>query len=50
MKKKYALALATAAMVVTQTVGGSLDWFTGTETATNVVTMGIVDISLGQAG
>ena len=43
MKKKYALALAAAAMVGTLAVGGTLAWFTDTETATNVVTMGNVD-------
>ena len=32
MKKKYALALAAAAMVGTLAVGGTLAWFTDTET------------------
>lgn len=50
MKKKYALALAAAAMVGTLAVGGTLAWFTDTETATNVVTMGNVDITLSEAG
>ena len=50
MKKKYALALAAAAMVGTLAVGGTLAWFTDTETATNVVTMGNVDITLSENG
>jgi len=50
MKKKYALSLAAAAMVGTLAVGGTLAWFTDTETATNVVTMGAVDITLKEDG
>ena len=50
MKKKYALALAAVAMVGTLAVGGTLAWFTDTETATNVVTMGDVDITLSEDG
>ena len=46
MKKKLVLSLAAAAMVGTLAVGGTLAWFTDTETATNVVTTGHVDISV----
>ena len=46
MKKKLVLFLAAAAMVGTLAVGGTLAWFTDTETATNVVTTGHVDISV----
>lgn len=46
MKKKLALSIAAAAMVGTLAVGGTLAWFTDTETATNVVTMGNVNISI----
>ena len=45
MKKKAVLALAAAALVGTLAVGGTLAWFTDTETATNVVTTGNVDIA-----
>lgn len=45
MKKKLALSLAAVAMVGTLAVGGTLAWFTDTETATNVVTTGNVDIA-----
>lgn len=45
MKKKLVLSLAAAAMVGTLAVGGTLAWFTDTETATNVVTTGNVNIS-----
>lgn len=45
MKKKAALALAAVALVGTLAVGGTLAWFTDTETATNVVTTGNVDIA-----
>ena len=46
MKKKLVLSLAAAALVGTLAVGGTLAWFTDTETATNVVTTGHVDISV----
>ena len=39
MKKKVALTAAAVALVGTLAVGGTLAWFTDTETATNVVTM-----------
>lgn len=45
MKKKAALALAAVALAGTLAVGGTLAWFTDTETATNVVTTGNVDIA-----
>ena len=45
MKKKLVLSLAAAAMVGTLAVGGTLAWFTDTETAVNVVTTGNVDIA-----
>lgn len=45
MRKKVALSIAAAAMVGTLAVGGTLAWFTDTETATNVVTTGNVDIA-----
>lgn len=50
MKKKVALTAAAVAMVGTLAVGGTLAWFTDTETATNVVTMGNVDILLNEDG
>lgn len=50
MKKKVALTAAAVAMVGTLAVGGTLAWFTDTETATNVVTMGEVDIKLSEDG
>lgn len=50
MKKKLVLSLAAAAMVGTLAVGGTLAWFTDTETATNVATMGKVDITLSEDG
>ena len=37
-------------MVGSLAVGGTLAWFTDTETATNVVTMGNVDITLSEDG
>ena len=43
MKKKLVLSLAAAALVGTLAVGGTLAWFTDTETATNVVTTGNVE-------
>lgn len=46
MKKKVALTAAAVALVGTLAVGGTLAWFTDTETATNVVTTGHVDISV----
>ena len=45
MKKKVALTAAAVALVGTLAVGGTLAWFTDTETATNVVTTGNVDIA-----
>ena len=50
MKKKLVLSVAAAAMVGTLAVGGTLAWFTDTETATNVVTTGKVDIVLNEDG
>lgn len=50
MKKKVLLSLAATAMVGTLAVGGTLAWFTDTETATNVVTVGNVDIVLNEDG
>lgn len=50
MKKKMMLSLAAAAMAGTLAVGGTLAWFTDTETATNVVTTGKVDIKLHEYG
>ena len=50
MRKKVALTVAAAAMVGTLAVGGTLAWFTDTETATNVVTIGDVDIILEETG
>lgn len=45
MKKKAILLIAAAALIGTLAVGGTLAWFTDTETATNVVTTGNVDIA-----
>lgn len=50
MKKKLALSIAAAAMVGTLAVGGTLAWFTDTETATNVVTTGKVDVAILEKG
>lgn len=50
MKKRVALTAAAVALVGTLAVGGTLAWFTDTETATNVVTMGEVDIKLSEDG
>lgn len=44
MKKKLALTAAAVALVGTLAVGGTLAWFTDTEEATNVVTIGNVDV------
>lgn len=49
MKKKVALTAAAVAMVGTLAVGGTLAWFTDTETATNVVTTGNVNISIEES-
>lgn len=46
MKKKMMLSLAAVAMVGTLAVGGTLAWFTDTETATNIVTTGNVDVKI----
>lgn len=50
MRRKVALTAAAVAMVGTLAVGGTLAWFTDTETATNVVTTGNVDIALNENG
>lgn len=50
MKKKMMLSLAAVAMVGTLAVGGTLAWFTDTETATNVVTLGNVNIQWDEDG
>ena len=46
MRRKVALTAAAVAMVGTLAVGGTLAWFTDTETATNVITTGNVDIAI----
>ena len=46
MKKKLALTAAAVALVGTLAVGGTLAWFTDTETATNVITTGYVDVKI----
>lgn len=46
MKKKLGLITATVALGALLAVGGTLAWFTDTETATNVVTTGNVNISI----
>lgn len=50
MKKKVVLSVAAAALIGTLAVGGTLAWFTDTETATNVVTTGKVDILWNENG
>lgn len=50
MRRKVALTAAAVAMVGTLAVGGTLAWFTDTETATNVVTTGNVDIAWYEDG
>lgn len=50
MKKKAVLLIAAAALIGTLAVGGTLAWFTDTETATNVVTTGNVDIAWFENG
>ena len=50
MRRKVALTAAAVAMVGTLAVGGTLAWFTDTETATNVVTTGNIDIVLNEDG
>lgn len=50
MKKKTALAAAAVALVGMLAVGGTLAWFTDTETATNVVTVGSIDVTLSEEG
>ncbi len=50
MKKKVALTAAAVALVGTLAVGGTLAWFTDTEEATNVVTIGNVDIQWNEDG
>lgn len=46
MKKKVALTVAAAALVGTLAVGGTLAYFTDTETATNTITTGYVDVKI----
>lgn len=46
MRKKLGLIAATVALGAFLVVGGTLAWFTDTDTATNVVTMGNVDIAI----
>lgn len=46
MKKKMALSVAAAALVGTLAVGGTLAYFTDTETATNTITTGNVDVKI----
>lgn len=46
MKKKVALTVAAAALVGTLAVGGTLAYFTDTETATNTITTGFVDVKI----
>lgn len=50
MKKKVVLTAAATALAGTLAVGGTLAWFTDTEEATNVVTMGEIDITLEEDG
>lgn len=50
MRRKVALGAAAVALIGTLAVGGTLAWFTDTETATNVVTTGNVDISILEKG
>lgn len=50
MRRKVALTAAAVAMVGTLAVGGTLAWFTDTETATNVVTTGNVNIAWYEHG
>lgn len=50
MKKKVVLSVAAAALIGTLAVGGTLAWFTDTETATNVVTTGNVNVSWFEKG
>lgn len=49
MKKKVVLGVAAVALGALLAVGGTLAWFTDTETATNVITTGLVDISLTES-
>lgn len=46
MKRKVILGVAAAALGALLAVGGTLAWFTDTETVTNVITTGKVDIRL----
>lgn len=50
MRKKIGLIAATAALGALLVVGGTLAWFTDTETATNVVTTGNVQIAIQENG
>lgn len=49
MKRKLVLGAAVAALGALLAVGGTLAWFTDTETAANVITTGKVDIKLTEA-
>ncbi|MDY4892763.1 MAG: TasA family protein [Agathobacter sp.] len=46
MKRKISLSIAAMAMVLTIAIGGTLAYFTDHDSATNVITMGKVKISL----
>ena len=46
MKRKIMLGIASIAMVLTIAIGGTLAYFTDTDSTANVITMGKVDISL----
>lgn len=50
MKKKLGLITATVALGALLAVGGTLAWFTDTETATNVVTTGNVQVAIQENG
>lgn len=50
MKKKLGLITATVALGALLAVGGTLAWFTDTETATNVVTTGNVRVAIQENG
>lgn len=46
MKNKVVVALVAVALAALMIVGGTLAWFTDKDTATNVVTLGNIDIEL----
>lgn len=50
MKKKLTLIVSAVALGALLAVGGTLAWFTDTETATNTVTMGNVKIAIHEVG